>query len=117
MRITKFKPAPETEIHITTYKERLVELVGEADRLCGKSLCFDCVRTVTNGGCFPELVANHLIANGVVVQNCGHWVKLPNGRTCCNVCLGNAHVDKNKFPIESDFCPHCGAKLKAKDEE
>lgn len=69
-----------------------------------------------------EIIADHLISNGVVVQECGLWniVEEPNcvdtqGRPCkhaeCSVCgftWSDLYSVKNYFKS----CPHCGKKLK-----
>ena len=64
-------------------------------------------------------IASHLIANGVTVQECGHWVSLTecaNAGVYCSVCKKKVDKEdyascnrKNKF--RSSYCPHCGAKM------
>ena len=64
-------------------------------------------------------IADHLITNGVTVQECGYWVSLTdcaNAGVYCSVCHKKVYKEdyawcdrKNK--LRSDYCPHCGAKM------
>ena len=64
-------------------------------------------------------IADYLIAHGVTVQECGHWVSLTecaNAGVYCSVCKKKVYKEdyaycnrKNKF--RSSYCPHCGAKM------
>ena len=71
-----------------------------------------------NGYTDLEDIANHLIANGVTVQEHGYWetvVEVKDNTACgngakieykrCSCCKNPA-----KF-LEDDFCGSCGAKL------
>lgn len=73
-----------------------------------------------------EVLADHLIANGVMVQECGHWVSYQSDEPygCqdekewyrCSKCekdtYGRCYEDKwYSAPILSAYCPHCGAKM------
>lgn len=73
-----------------------------------------------------EVLADHLIANGVTVQECGHWVSYQSDEPygCqdekewyrCSKCekdtYGRCYEDKwYSAPILSAYCPHCGAKM------
>lgn len=83
-------------------REKLVELLRDMQYLGG----------------LEEKIADHLIANGVTVQNhgyletvvevkdntvCGNGIKIEYKR--CSCCKNPA-----KF-LDDDFCGHCGAKL------
>ena len=79
-----------------------------------------------------EDVADHLIANGVTVQECGEWVH-PKGYVVsndflCSKCnheeashypinprLGGGYIaDENGnffYPPKLNYCPNCGAKM------
>ena len=69
--------------------------------------------------CNAKNIADHLIANGVTVQECGYWVSLTdcaNAGVYCSVCHKKVYKEdyawcdrKNK--LRSDYCPHCGAKM------
>ena len=66
-----------------------------------------------------EDVADHLIANGVTVQECGYWVSLTdcaNAGVYCSVCHKKVYKEdyawcNRKNKLRSDYCPHCGAKM------
>lgn len=66
-----------------------------------------------------RIIADHLIANGVTVQEHGYWVSLTdcaNAGVYCSVCHKKVYKEdyarcnrKNKFC--SAYCPNCGAKM------
>ena len=66
-----------------------------------------------------EDVASHLIAHGVTVQECGHWISLTecaNAGVYCSVCHKKVYKEdyawcNRKNKLRSDYCPHCGAKM------
>ena len=81
-----------------------------------------------NGECCVDKTeaADFLIAHGVTVQECGHWVSYQSDRSygCmddtewykCSKCGKDAHgrVDDDEWystPILSAYCPHCGVKM------
>ena len=86
-------------------REKLVELLGTN---CGYA---DEVEA--------EVLADHLISNGVTVQECGHWVSLTdcaNAGVYCSVCHKKVYKEdyawcNRKNKLRSDYCPHCGAKM------
>ena len=63
--------------------------------------------------------AEYLIAHGVTVQECGHWVSLTdcsNAGVYCSVCNKKVYMEdyawcNRKNKLRSDYCPHCGAKM------
>lgn len=76
--------------------------------------------------CNAKNIADHLIANGVTVQECGYWVSYQSDEPygCqdekewyrCSKCekdtYGRCYEDKwYSAPILSAYCPHCGAKM------
>lgn len=65
-----------------------------------------------------ERIADALIANDVVVQNHGKWVKLPTGwvNPVCSICAGMSLVDEKGYPIMTNYCPNCGAKMDLEGE-
>ena len=66
-----------------------------------------------------EDVADHLISNGVTVQECGYWVSLidcANAGVYCSVCHKKVYKEdyawcNRKNKLRSDYCPNCGAKM------
>ena len=64
-------------------------------------------------------IADHLISNGVTVQECGYWVSLTdcaNAGVYCSVCHKKVYKEdyawcNKKNKLRSDYCPHCGAKM------
>ena len=66
-----------------------------------------------------EDVADHLISNGVTVQECGYWISLTdcaNAGVYCSVCNKKVYKEdyawcNRKNKLRSDYCPHCGAKM------
>ena len=93
-----------------TDKERLVELLESGQNLC-KRPCSECPAVAHNPlTCDLHLLADHLIANGVVVQKQGEWIEdgycdLP---CVCSVC--------GCGPTERMFCGSCGAKMVKEDK-
>ena len=67
---------------------------------------------------FEEQV-DHLISNGVTVQERGYWVSLTdcaNAGVYCSVCHKKVYKEdyawcNRKNKLRSDYCPHCGAKM------
>lgn len=81
-------------------RKRLIEL-QKTNCVRGKKCCEDCLKCM----------ADHLIANGVVVQKQGEWSHCAGGRSICNHCGEYPLYDyfgRQKF---SNYCPHCGAKM------
>lgn len=64
-------------------------------------------------------ITDHLISNGVTVQECGYWVSLTdcaNAGVYCSVCHKKVYKEdyawcNRKNKLRSDYCPHCGAKM------
>lgn len=84
-----------------TYKERIIEILqtqtGERKMQVSKA----------------ERIAGVLIANDVVVQNHGKWMKMPGGyqNEICSICTCWGGVDRKGNPIRTVYCPNCGAKM------
>ena len=97
-------------------REKLVELILQEDDLCERGECKDCF---ANGSCYYYRVADSLIANGVTVQETGHWVSLTdcsNAGVYCSVCQKKVYIEdyawcNRKNKLRSEYCPHCGAKM------
>ena len=60
-----------------------------------------------------EWIAGVLIANDVIVQNHGEWIKMPGGyrNEICSICTCWGGVDEKGNPIRTVYCPNCGAKM------
>lgn len=64
-------------------------------------------------------IVDHLISNGVTVQECGYWVSLTdcaNAGVYCSVCHKKVYKEdyawcNRKNKLRSDYCPHCGARM------
>ena len=64
-------------------------------------------------------IADHLVSNGVTVQECGYWVSLTdcaNAGVYCSVCHKKVYKEdyawcNRKNKLRSDYCPNCGAKM------
>lgn len=72
-------------------KNKLIELLKESSfstaDYCSRTGCKDCIGNYENGGgCFRELEANYLIANGVTIQK---WIPV-----------------EERFPTEEDAGEH-----------
>ena len=82
-------------------REKLVELLNEAffDYNHGKGDSY-----------IPKNFADHLVANGVTVQECGEWVQHCFEIECTN-CHQEALRDSFNKYVFSNYCPHCGAKM------
>ena len=86
-------------------KEKLMELL---DIMFNGECCID-----------KTEAADFLIANGVTVQECGHWASLTdcaNAGVYCSVCHKKVYKEdyawcNRKNKLRSDYCPHCGAKM------
>ena len=85
-------------------REKLVELI-ESARYWGSGT--------------SEEIADHLIMNGVTVQECGRWVSFTecaNAGVYCSVCHKKVYKEdyarcNRKNKLRSDYCPHCGSKM------
>ena len=56
-----------------------------------------------------EMIANHLIANGVMIRERGEW----KDNIFCSRCGYAAEDDEGHILMSFDnFCPHCGADMR-----
>lgn len=66
-----------------------------------------------------NFLADRLIANGVTVQESGHWVTLTdcsNEGVYCSVCHKKVYMNdyalcNRKNKLRSNYCPNCGSKM------
>ena len=104
-------------------KKKIVELIAQKvcdtwSESCDQWLPRDCGKCYAND-CHISELADHLIANGVTVQECGYWVSLTdcaNAGVYCSVCNKKVYKEdyawcNRKNKLRSDYCPHCGAKM------
>lgn len=108
-------------------KEKLIELLNEATHIansfCLDNECDTCEHS-KNSFCLSTIEADHLIANDVVIQKHGKWVRKPTGKLIafsetnvapeykefCSLCdVPNKHY-------KPPYCPHCGAKMDGDSE-
>ena len=96
-------------------REKLVELQKESVKNCDPGTsCLTCTYR-TQADCMERITADFMIAHGVTVQECGHWVydfNLAGSNFYrCSVC------DRQETLLEKEdiyeYCPfcHCGAKM------
>ena len=65
-------------------------------------------------GIHAKPLADYLIANGVTVQKHGRWVKCGNYNRCseCNGQMPFLPEHGGALsPEQTNYCPHCGAKM------
>lgn len=101
-------------------REKLVELLKEIsyDQKLGWYDLWD----MRDGA---EDIADLLIANGVTVQETGHWVSLTdcsNAGVYCSVCNKKVYKEdyarcNRKNKLRSDYCPNCGVKMMPQQPE
>ena len=80
-----------------SYREKLIELIDSA-RYWGSNTSAE--------------IADHLIANGVVIQKQGEWEESANydvGFWVCSVC--NFTSEATAASKLYKYCPNCGAKM------
>lgn len=101
-----------------TDREKLIELIYEGkmkriDICANNEDCSLCARDADGEYCCDGVVADHLIANGVVVREKGEWEG-----TRCSRCGGSYmdYADADSYPAigepKPDFCPNCGADMR-----
>lgn len=90
-----------------TDREKLIALVYEGkmkriDICANNDDCSLCERDADGEYCCDAVVADHLIASGVVVREKGEWT----ADGLCSVCGCDIPV------MEDNFCPNCGADMR-----
>ena len=99
-------------------KEKLVDLLTDnLPRVGNLPQCDNPLQYTINE--IVERIADHLIANGVTVQEHGYWVSLTdcaNAGVYCSVCHKKVYKEdyarcNRKNKLRSDYCPHCGARM------
>ena len=97
-------------------REKLIELLREAKTKEQHDFLFADIDTAMDMPKGDEYVAEHLIAHGVTVKECGHWKIIMDEydceMMCCSVC-GSEFYDGDNDTVDClhNYCPHCGAKM------
>lgn len=98
-------------------RDRLIELIkqGVDQTPCNSNSDYDC-EGVKCKDCESKSIADHLLANGVIVQKQGKWVSAP---------IKEKGYDSKTIPtctncgyqsfITYTYCPDCGTKLKERE--
>ena len=98
-----------------TDREKLIALIGEIQTYGRDNSNISAVCKVSN-----ETLADHLLANGVVVREKGEWVPVLDGGGqqceeeifarwwCCPVC--------GEENFHSKFCPDCGSDMRIEEQ-
>ena len=88
-------------------RERLIELL-KTDACPTPFMCDPTCRYYGYRDCFPDRFADHLIANGVTVQECGNWKYYhKQNKAVCTSCGFERDLDTNFG--KAIACPNCGA--------
>ena len=99
-------------------KEKLVDLLTDnLPRVGNLPQCDNPLQYTINE--IVERIADHLIANGVTVQEHGYWVSLTdcaNAGIYCSVCHKKIYKEdyarcNRKNNLHFGYCPHCGSKM------
>ena len=108
-------------------REKLVELIAQKvcdtwSESCDQWLPHDCGKCYAND-CHISELADHIIANGVTVQECAYWQYIDddvdednNIQAYCSAChAGDKHATKmiGKVP----YCWKCGRKMMLPPQE
>ena len=102
-----------------TDREKLINLVAYGEWRCAEQLdCHGCSYFGDYVDCKETLIADHLIANGVVIREKGEWdntgrYTFVDGKKAvrCPKC-GCALKEKEYAENVWNFCPVCGADMR-----
>ena len=94
-------------------REKLVELL-KTNACQSPFICDQACKYYGHGDCFPDRFADHLIANGVTVQECSNWKYYhKQNKAVCTSCSFERDLDDNFG--KAIACPNCGAKMDCVD--
>lgn len=103
-------------------KQRLIELLKEADKRCDDTeQCKNCVGFGHGKECINYLITTHLLSNGVTIRERGEWQWREfwgkGGTWRCSKC-GRQIMFQNGTPKTERMylCPECGAEMKSMTE-
>ena len=87
-------------------REKLVELLNNANSACVGTDCFEGCKFYMENDCLYKLMADVMIENGVTVQEFCHKAESVISQTglMCTAC----HSDIDR---DAEFCKYCGAKV------
>ena len=95
--------------------DRLIELIQQADDKCGHTSCGECGRFGTEYDCLIGLIADYLLANGVIVPPCkvGDTVWVVNktaGKVFYNTVVGIfvSGTSPHKNGVKCEYRNICG---------
>ena len=106
-----------------TDREKLIDLIYEGKRkradICSDCEdCSLCERDADGDNCGDGIIADHLLANGVVVREKGEWLwSEENECWVCSKCELSALNNYRGNSTESNFCPTCGADMRKGENE
>jgi len=97
-------------------KEKLVELLKKAKEKEQYDFLFGDIDTAIDVPHGAEYYADYLIAHGVTVQECGHWIEKPSGaygrwQSWCSSCGKHSGIGGIESNRHKPYCPNCGAKM------
>lgn len=79
-------------------REKLVELLNKANSACVGTDCFEGCKFYMENDCLYKLMADHLISNGVTVQE---WIsvkdRLPEEKVNCIVHYKHAYCENDDY--------------------
>ena len=87
-----------------TDREKLIELLTDNLPHCDNPMQYTYDEVV-------ERLADHLIANGVTIQEAGYWEWDTEDIYKCSNCGDKVHVKEVMGQPDWGFCPACGAKM------
>ena len=91
-------------------REKLVELL-KTNACPSPFMCDPACRYYGLGDCFTYRFADHLIAHGVTVQECGNWKYYhKQNKAVCTSCSFERDLDANFG--KAIACPNCGAYMR-----
>lgn len=95
-------------------RENLIELIFQGKNVCQKTLCCEC-KYDRYEDCAERLIAEHLIANGVMVQELDGCIRCKDSQQM-TVMISNKLVDGVNTGwlggnLPAKFCPFCGRSI------
>lgn len=96
-------------------RDRLIEILEQADFDFGEHSVECAVENIDNEN-YYRFIADALLANGVIVQEQGHWTINTDDYDCeymvCSCCGEEFYnADEDTVDRTPKYCPNCGAKM------
>ena len=99
-------------------RERLIELLSEnfVEYSNVQLIAGNCkISAITLDA---DKMADHLIANGVVVQKQGKWIAVPSSDMVTGKAYECSECKKMRFgSFKPNYCPNCGADMRERKEK